>query len=412
MKIHGTKLTLTALLAFAVTSVLPMTPAMAQVAPAASAGPTAGQTPAPPPPPAPILFENIDIAPAVEYYKTRVKIVERDFSVFHWAPDAQSSFWDHERPDDDPALLKVAQRWASSFWIDYGHRNQAGAVYGTGLYVAVDPVATDSYGSGVSTAVLLQLKMPKGLRLLDFLISEDMRPGQAPLSIAAQFQCPMSYTSNYFRDGGSYLPASCQRFIRKIFNDLVPIDGFAYSYSATNFPAACGNGQNANGNWYSQRAFVITNPAWIKQEHIRFFTAKSRLHEDERRLIQTLFTVNYNQELEKLEGVITQQSFEILSAFLKAHPDYALGKSHSVCDEDTCQITATMCDDGGHCEDLPFEKRARPGGGPLTAAAAARYGKRFYWADLEGKPKVRKYGEWLQENYFGCNGKFPYEVTK
>jgi hypothetical protein len=344
-----------------------------------------------------MTLDGVDLAPAVAYYKTVVKTLDQPTSLFNWSPGGKDGFWSQERSDDDPALLRVAQNSSRSFWISYGNPNDGGNMYGRGLYGAMDPVSTSSYGGGGDTAVLLQLKLPKGLRMLDVRSNEDGPLKKAALDIGAKFNCPSS-VDGMFSGGGSKVPPSCQKFVRKIFQELLPIDFFIYSYGATNFKECAQN---------QMVAFVVTRPDWIQQELVRYFTVKSTLHKDERAMIQTLMLISQTQSTQLSEG-----SYALLFNFLSAHPKHVLRKSTAVCDAADCQLTAQFCDPENHCEDVALEKLPRPGGPNLSAAESLRNKAPFFWSDLEGFPKSKTVQTWLQKNYLGCDGKNPFTGSK
>ena len=172
---------------------------------------------------APIIFEGIDISPAVSYFKKLVVTLKTPVTIYNWSPGAQQPFWNHDHAPNDLNLLDISQSWSQSFWQSYGEPKGMDNMYGTGLYGAVDPVVTVGFGGGLSTQILLQMDLPKGFKMLDL-----GNPGFSNLSpphdqvsdIETHFGCPVSRDADkFFENGGASLSQECKRLVRKLFQD-------------------------------------------------------------------------------------------------------------------------------------------------------------------------------------------------
>lgn len=350
----------------------------------------------------PLILDGIDISPAVEYFEPMVTPLKQNVTVYNWSQTGDYG--------DDDSQLDLAMAQAKTFWRMYGDPKGNNNMYGYGLYTAIDPVATRSYGGNFDRDDwrILALELPQGLRLLDFPgLSLNPAPIPAPVAdILNKFDCGgVQNAEALFGYGGYALKPSCQKLVRRIFADVLRIDAFAYGYAETNY-RICSAGM-ING----YRAFVITAPDWMTTKNVRFYTSKSTKNLEERTRIQTLF-------LKATEALKNTSSPEVnvrrpIADFLIANPDYDLERSLTKCSGDQCVITATFCDGKKTCRDLDLPALPRPGGALITSAEAAKslHGQpTLLWKDLEGQPKTPTLSTWMKKNQFGCDGTLPYET--
>jgi hypothetical protein len=109
---------------------------------------------------APIIFEGTDITEAVEYYRPMVHPLKNSVFVYHWNGGGARG--------DSPLVYQQVEKWTRSFWQSYGNpETVSGGMYGRGLYTAIDPVYSFSFGGGPENWFLLELELPVGFKLLD-----------------------------------------------------------------------------------------------------------------------------------------------------------------------------------------------------------------------------------------------------
>ena len=354
---------------------------------------------------APIIFEGIDISPAVSYFKKLVVTLKTPVTIYNWSPGAQQPFWNHDHAPNDLNLLDISQSWSQSFWQSYGEPKGMDNMYGTGLYGAVDPVVTVGFGGGLSTQILLQMDLPKGFKMLDL-----GNPGFSNLSpphdqvsdIETHFGCPVSRDADkFFENGGASLSQECKRLVRKLFQDLLPIDGFAYGYSKTNFKACSAGAQ------VGDRAFVIVRPEWMQSDLIHFYTPKMTSDLEGRIRVQTLFLMALEDRVLPTGGI----SFSKIAEYLTAHPESNLRGSKTKCSDSDCVITVHFCDSKNICDDVALDPIPRPYGPLITSAEASKTELRqLLWPDMENQPKTDTASEWIKKNEFGCSGTLPYNT--
>ncbi|MBN8538284.1 MAG: hypothetical protein J0M15_14620 [Deltaproteobacteria bacterium] len=345
------------------------------------------------------VYDGKDITKLVEYFATKVKTLKKSVTVFSWSQGGEVG--------DQSAQLERAKALSHVFWDRFG-TNGNSYMYGYGLYTSVDPVTTHSYGSS-DTWVLLELNLPIGFKLLDFTydytLSENQRlQDNAKASdfdeMKDYFQCESFQNINsLFENGGERLKSKCKALVKKIFFEILKIDGFSYSYGETLFKVC----QNRN---FIGRAIVITGEKWLKPGFAQFYNAKTIDLKDNRIRIQTLFF----DALQSIDPKLSFQAKQVLTDFLTLFPTYKVKGSKSSCRGDQCEVFLTLCETETTCKDLAMGTYPRPGGGLITSQEAMKTQRgKLLWQDLEGLPKSTTTKEWLQKNKFGCTGELPYE---
>ncbi len=345
------------------------------------------------------VYDGKDITNLVKYFATKVKTLKKSVTVFSWKNNGEIG--------DQRAQFEEAKALTHVFWDRFG-TNGNSFMYGYGLYTSVDPVTTNSYGL-LDTWVLLELNLPVGFKLLDltsdFTLTENER--QQDISKASDFdelrdyfQCESFQNINlFFENGGDKLKSKCKDLVKRIFYEILKIDGFSYNYGDTLFKSC----QNRN---FFGRAIVITGDKWLKPGLSHFYNAKTIDLKDNRIRIQTLFF----DALESVDPKLSSQSKKVLMDFLTLFPTYKVNGSKSSCSGDQCEVFLTLCEAENTCKDLAMGFYPRPGGGLITSLEAKKTQRgKLLWQDLEGLPKSTTTKEWLQKNKFGCNGELPYE---
>lgn len=353
------------------------------------------------------VFEGADITAVVESLRPNIKILKKPVVVYNWSDGSASDFWKEEHTPNEEGLVDYAQRMSLSFWRNYGQAS-GGNMYGYGLYAAIDPVVTNSYGGSGEDWVLLQMQLPAGFKFIDAEYSVGTQPSSFSDAFVGysktlkEFACPEDFLlSSMFNNAGTGISSSCQRLAKHIFQEIFKIDGFTYSYSATHF-AACSR------EWNNSKAFVITRPQWMNSDNIRFYSSKTRTNTEERIRIQTIFLKN--TAASPTEALKTN-ALNKLKTYMKSKPEMYVDQSTTKCSADSCTITVHFCNenDAKNCEDFDLDPILRPGGGLITLAEARKtIPYNLLWPDLEGKPKATTIEVWLKENLYACSGPAPY----
>lgn len=351
-------------------------------------------------------LDGKDITPAVKYYKKFVTPLTKSITVYNWSQNA-------DRGDSESQIFWAAQG-GKSFWYNYGKRNDTGSVYGFGLYTAMDPVASQGFGGLINEKRwrLLEMKLPLGFRLLDF-------PGTATLanntpdeviSVLTTNGCPTMDPERLFQNGGQGLNPNCAKLVKKIFQDILQIDGFGYFYGVAVFKACAATAED----YYNRgRAIVITENRWMNADNIEFYTPGSTKNLKERIRLQTLFLETNPYEVwdAQKQVLFSELHKSQMLDFLNKHPEHAIHKATASCEADQCKITITFCTEEKFCEDLILGQIPRPEGSTITTATAKKKGyPSLLWDDLEGLEKTETIQEWILDNVFGCDGNKPYKL--
>jgi hypothetical protein len=321
-----------------------------------------------------------------------------------------------------------------------------GNSYGPGLYFALDPVATRSYGGGQNTGwVLMQLHLPKGLLVMD--LSRDGNQ-QAPLKVQRAMialGCPKEMIAagqmqfgNFFFGMNNYnatngftdssgkhiaIPDQCILSVRKILKDDLQIDAFVYGYSSTEFKEC---DQPVSPQYYDQEsgnnpnrsaAMVLLNAKKFTAQDVRVFNAQTPDDKEDRLRIETLF---YKADVES--KTVRYKNYFGANG-IPGYPGYQYSGNYSNCSSDstgkyTCAMQITICQvNGGNCQqiDAPAvpdvtmsaiisaknppkvtEEYWYSGGQPTLQPGY------LHWKDLDGVPVDATVNTWIVDNLFGC----------
>ena len=339
-----------------------------------------------------IMYEGTDVSSVVAVFGSQVHPLKRKVFVYNWSGAGGEPYWKSDPDKNDSFILKHTQDIAGIFWQNYGNGN--GNMYGMGVYAAVDPVVTRSYGGGGDIWLLLQMEFPKGFRLLDLTEalpwSGDPAIKTRAASIMTTFGCPAGLNADsLFTNGGSDLSTKCRGLVARVFRDSLQIDGFAYSYSGSHFDDCSGD---------TEKAFVITGSAWMRPDYIRYFSAASRKDVLGRRRIQSIFSLQSGQA-QPLMDIIRPA----LEDYLANHEDANLAGSKSFCGGATCILSAQFCDSHDKCEWVPLGELPRPGGPRFSAQ------ENLLWPDLAGELKLDSISKWVKKTKYACSGLVPYD---
>lgn len=340
------------------------------------------------------ILDGVDISAAVEMYQKQIHTVTKPFYVYNWSPNAHQG--------DSDKLVAFAQNAAEAYWYSLGDQGKAkDNMFGAGLYAAVDPVVSYSYGQGGTGWRVIEFQMPVGLRLLDMndavLAEGDQR--EAGLKVVQQFDCPADGTVGVMLAQGAVgVSEKCRRLIREIFGQILNIDAIAYGYADTRFSFCTDN------QFLSAKAFVMTNGEWMTPGNTKFFTAQSTKDEEARIRLQTTFLEAKFQRIDVSKDMVV-----LLKNYVKAHPSDEYGGSKTICIGNLCTLHAIFCASVySTCNTVPIMVVPRVGGPTLTnAESMATLYMSLLWPDLEGKPKMNTVRKWIKENKFGCAGTSP-----
>lgn len=335
-----------------------------------------------------VMLNGIDISAAIDFYSTQVSVLTSSVNIYNWSPNSI---------DDDSASSQRAQLWSKTFWTEYGQGTGSGNMYGRGLYAALDPVATRSYGGGAATGwLLLEMKLPIGFKFLDVNAYGIVVPANVQ-SILSSFNCPS--IDSAFQGGGMSVNANCHSLIKALFQDNIKIDAISYNYNSTQFKI-CSQNQSYN----TSRAFVIARSNWIKPELINYYTAKTTKDVAARTMIQSLFLPPPMSK----EDIAALQS-KVVSDYLALHSDSTYQGTQSNCYGNICNVIAIFCTTDKVCDFQSYSIQNEVTT-LMTAAEfsqTAGYGlKSLLWADLEGKEKAKAkiQDDWVMAHRLGCSG--------
>jgi hypothetical protein len=368
-----------------------------------------------------VMYQNVDISPMIENFRSQVKTINKTVVTYNWSSGATpekfteswSLPWSKNKGGEKEAFEKAAsdkeaaqtrdtlqgvRQMANSFWRNYGDRTNYN-MYGFGLYTAADPVSTRGYGSSDGWR-MLEIKLLPGTRILDLVSARYLAPPTTPFSDAAQdieekFGCPRSNNADtYFTEGGKALDPKCINLIYQVFERGLGVDALAYNYSATSFKE-CKSGQQ-------DPAFVIMRPDVVRSNTVHLYTAVTRTNEADRIRIQTLFA---KSETEKYHS--SDEFKDVLLNHFNAFPDRDFSGAKTVCTGETCVISVEFCDSQKTCDTVALPAMPRPGG-PLLNVDEYKDVQKILWPDLMGKPKSTTISTWLIDNKYGCSGTLPY----
>jgi hypothetical protein len=412
------------------------------------------------PPAGPTLSDN-ELAPLTNFVASYKYEMKRPRLIYHWF-DASDPYiashggatWTGKLSATDPIGYQYVQGLSSRYF-NYNNPSDPGSgnMFGPGLYAALDPVATRSYGGGNDSWVLVQLRLPTGFTMLDLL-----RDGtnSAPMdgdvmAVLKKLGCPTgwNYTSgllNNMLDPATHPAPSCTAAIEHILRDQLHIDGFLYGYNSTSFndcnpPADPSNpntnGTSGNGNPLRNGAFVITDSKRFKPGDIRVFNKNTTDDPEGRLKIQSSF---YQADHDNGSNSGGNISIQAIYAAYPAYQGWNVTSTASICANSACTAyatTFTLCapssptpmasatpgaansiPTAAACVNVPamptqappayptrMSKTAPPFSGSSSAnscSGSTCTPSQLLWADMDGKQTDPALGDWMKKNLYGC----------
>jgi len=372
-------------------------------------------------------LKGIDLTPAVNYLKRYVRVTSHPVYTWNWFnAKGHSDMWAGNFAADDGMGLTHVQNSIPLFWNSYctgdGGKDPAdcphnkksldyggGNTYGPGLYLALDPAITQEFGVDKGADwVLLQVKLPKGTRLINTMSSiSNHTPPQAVMDVFIKLGCEVHW-SNALDSllaltgdrNSSSTPAACLLGVRKIFKDILKIDGFVYPYEAITYPE-CGNADNHAVAIVMTSDRVFDNPA--SGAEVLAFNNKSTDHVEDRVRITSMFLYAVQMNADKMYDKIAL--YNISRAGFPGHP----GKDvYTIAPQDGGKYTAELCPRTGdmdcdHNVDVPASfMQAFPTTLSGKYPTPGYEGEGPMWPDLDGQPTTPDLKAWITKNLFSC----------
>lgn len=365
----------------------------------------------------PVLFHGFDIAPLIEFAKTDVMRVTKPFKLYSWSKNGAAPYWDKMKSGRDLFLIAGAKAAAQIFWKNIGHPDGNENMYGFGLYLSLDPVATRGYGQSYLDATLkakswqlMELTVPVGFLFLD--LNQAHRFSNDVGSIMTNFSCNANSAEELFRNGAVNQAHSCISLIKEVYIKHLHINAFSYEYATSTF-LTCEKGLQNRFNDRS-RALVITDADWINSSNTLLLNSTSRDETEERRLIETLFTSNFDA-YHMQEQLNPKAAHDVIIDLLAKLPTYSISDGGTKCSGTYCTMTVDACPPGVTPNlDPELQCESRSIGLPVPprtifdAQLVSNYG--LHWAEFDGKPKSspKEVDAWLNSNRLGCSGETQY----
>lgn len=381
-----------------------------------------------------VLYQSEDITSIVELFKSQTRVVQRPFYIYHWGVSAELRNSKAAQENASAAGLKLLRATKQGFLdgLTQPRRNDSNMM-GPGLYMAVDPIQTRSYGPGENWS-LLEIRLPLGFRMLEATTSSNggsTSSHNRAIEDLKKFSCPevdSSYdgSGEFFRQLLAYgdIDSKCADLIRYVFSDVLKIDGFMYVYGVTNFSQCRGSdGLDLDSR---RTAFVITSDRWVylPGAEVQVYGSNTKDKREQRISIESLSYIA-NQKLyddlfvnkdylQYTEGLGQDYLLEIARARLPPEARYPY----------VSQMDRFRCGAGSHCvsveigfddslknpqtktfvfgaQDLPNLKEiAYPA--TITSTNPPLIEKELRWKDLEGIATLKKPEEWMRKNLFNC----------
>ncbi len=380
-----------------------------------------------------------DLKLMTKYFKSFVYELERPVLMYNWSQGGLKL-----KSASDPIGVKMVVNGAKSYWRSQNNVDNDDNMYGFGLYAALDPVATRSYGEFEGNWVLLEMKLPQGFRTLDLGRDGNNAFPQRIQKILTDAKCPSRWADatsmfdSLMQPKSPKVETECMNLIRAVFQQNLAIDGFLYNYNSSEFaecvdPRLKALNANASDEWGNSnhqrairsRAAVITDSKWVKPELIRIYTPTTSDAKDERLRITSLF---YKTEIDValstahtvmgyqnwVQSWVSQnlKGFEAMIEWDQCgnfQPDRGCLDPVKVCqrDEKTYKIIESTC------------KTISPPPIPVFATTVIRKTtfsggawdedkKSLLWPEFEGSLVDANVGQMIRENFLGCSEGEPY----
>lgn len=386
---------------------------------------------------------QLDLSPIANYLRQFVVTTDHEFTLWHWFsgsgrdPVWQTNFGAHAQAGIDH-MRNLAELFYQSYCATDNAINppecknidrrrlaySSGNMYGPGMYLSTDPVATVSYGQDYRW-VLQQVTFPKGFRYYD--MSGAGTAGLAPSTpppadvqdLLRQMHCenafPIARFNPYYSinlSGSSSRGSQvCRLGIRRVLKDYLKLGGFFYSYGASEI----------KGCTHHDGAFVLIDSSSIPAANVSIFNSQSRDEVAERVRITSLF---YKVDASKTNQMSQAKQAAYLAYYsvpghIPAYPNDILtpGLLPSVsCNWSQCTVQAFVSDPNdpshkNHLVTLPEPPATVDAPVPLITKTNIPESMRFnqfpsgelIWPDLEGTPIDQGLDAWIPRHVHGCN---------
>lgn len=394
-------------------------------------------------------FKGVNITPVVEVFRSRVRLVERPFYIYHWGANADLVNSSEAQNDSGAAGVKYLKDSVGGYLGGLSQRGRSYLRMGPGLYMAADPTSTDDYGGGdPSSWNLLELKLPKGARVLDTNYdSSDFYQNIGLIylkhlqlqKVLQSFQCPsdalFAYQNGEARSTREFLvnflvmdyQPACAEFLKHVLSNVLKIDALAYSYSSSDF-TTCSSSETR------RIAFVMVGDAWLAKPDAkaRLYTSRTKDNVDSRVIVESVFYElddQYSRRSSRsrrgytngdltLTGdqvtLLLQLAKERLKEKGITSPSFTVAKKKCKPDNaNDCSVQLEYNDYRRNTQDsilISFKDLQMPEPeaekvSPLKTISAKNppaKSRSIHWNDLEGRTVHPNIQGWMQENIFNC----------
>ena len=394
-------------------------------------------TPVPTPAPTPAVGKQLsdeELKPLVSYLKKFVKELTRPIHLYHYF-DAQNAdpVWRSKMSASDPLGYRSVYWNADGYWRDQG-TDGGGNMMGRGMYFALDPVATRSYGGG-KDYVLVRVELPKGIKVFDVTWSPGV-DSSMPAEVTKIYET-LGCTWSQFARGNTTKTASnmmepkhmsdriCIDTLKKIIDRDLRVDVLAYSYSSSVFKECLPVGEShmtVNGAPYKserQSAFVLMSNRWVRPELVRLFNRNTSDATEERLRIQSMYYKSFSDQTSdpRMAPYVAQQfaytlipknyvGMQIIGSnwiYNSKNESYTL---YSICPTGVWPYTY-----GKGCQQVsapdippqPYPITISAANPPMNGGYAAGTEAPLMWNDLEGKQTDANVGAYIQKTQYGCS---------
>ena len=372
------------------------------------------------------------------YFKSFVYELENPIKVFHYSQANPGSYLATTKSASDPIGPRYVINGAQTYWVTQNNIDDDSNMYGRGLYAALDPVATRSYGKWEGNWILLEMNLPKGFRMLDLARDGGNSFPQRIQEIFTNAKCPITWDEKTGMFNSLMQPKQpkidplCMSLIRRVFEQDFGIDGFAYDYSSQYF-AECkfGQGEGEYDRKPTRRirgvAFVITGSSWVTRDNVRIYTPHTVDAKEDRIRISSLFyRGNYDDiRSDVYDGPSAarwarSQSYSRVPGYRVVDDEDGSEKCEKYDAVRGCLDKLKFCKqkpdytvDKKKCVELDPPELPRY---PVVMtdknwperAYEAKDKKLFMWDDLIGSETDKNIGSWIDQNLLGCSNRAPY----
>ena len=230
------------------------------------------------------VIDGVDLTPVADELKKGIFVLEKPVHVYHYFQGGGN--WQSAYSADDPAGRQYVSGSSGSYWAEQGKRDGGNAM-GFGLYAAIDPVVSRSYGG--QSYVMMRLELPVGFRFITTLRKsgqgEFSKPAKAALkSLGCLFRSLTGEARDLEVFMGSKQGSSqrCIDGLRVLVKDKLGVEGLLYRFPGAEI-------KECTDYFFRRGAFVIMSDGWLERGgNVRVFTAQTPDARDERLKIASL----------------------------------------------------------------------------------------------------------------------------